>query len=381
MNRKTAGRIGIVVGIAILAGSIFVSNVLSNMKEPPKRKEVKKTLREVQTFAVNNGAVEANLEVQGTLVAYNKINLFTEVNGVLKETSRPFKVGTYFPQGSVLIKIDQEEAKYSLLSQKSTLLNAITQMMPDLKVDYPESFSQWKSYLDNFSVEGDLAAFPEPVNEQEKFFVASRNLYSQYYTIKSAENRLDKYVLRAPFSGVLTSVNINNGALVRAGQSLGELMNTGSYELEATIPLSELEYLQVGNRVQLRSEDINGEWTGKVKRISNQIDPSTQSVRVFIEVSGKNLREGMYLTGVANASTINDAFALPRDLIVNQNQVYQVQDTLLRLREVEVVKITAESAIVKGLPEGMQLLKEPVPGAFDGMPVKVSRSEQLGTIQ
>ncbi|MEO1713312.1 MAG: hypothetical protein AAFU60_08255, partial [Bacteroidota bacterium] len=92
MNRKTAGRIGIVVGIAILAGSIFVSNVLTNMKEPPKRKEVKKTLREVQTFAVNNGAVEANLEVQGTLVAYNKINLFTEVNGVLKETSRPFKV-------------------------------------------------------------------------------------------------------------------------------------------------------------------------------------------------------------------------------------------------------------------------------------------------
>ncbi|MEM1217814.1 MAG: efflux RND transporter periplasmic adaptor subunit, partial [Bacteroidota bacterium] len=235
--------------------------------------------------------------------------------------------------------------------------------------------------LDNFSVDADLVAFPEPVNEQEKFFVASRNLYAQYYTIKSAENRLDKYVLTAPFSGVLTSVNINNGALVRAGQSLGELMNTGSYELEATIPLSELEYLQVGNRVQLRSEDINGEWTGKVKRISNQIDPSTQSVRVFIEVSGKNLREGMYLTGLANASTIKDAFALPRNLIVNQNQVYQVQDTLLRLREVEVVKITAESAIVKGLPEGMQLLKEPIPGAFDGMPVKVSRSEQLGTIQ
>lgn len=381
MNRKTVGQVGIVAGIAILAASIFVYNLLSSMKEPPKRKAAEKTVREVETLEVRNTDIEANLELQGTLVAYNKINLFAEVNGVLEESSRPFKVGTYFPKGSVLIKVDKEEAEYSLLSQKSNLLNAITQMMPDLKIDYPQSFSQWKTYLDSFDLNGSIKAFPEPVDEQEKFFIASRNLYSQYFTIKSAENRLDKYVLTAPFSGVLTVVNINPGALVRAGQSLGELMNTGAYELEATIPLSDLEYIKVGNQVALYSEDIEGEWFGKVKRISNQIDPSTQSVRVFIEVSGQNLREGMYLTGAARAATIEEAFALPRDLLVDQNLVYQVQDSLLRLREVEVIKITDQSVIVRGLPEGTKLLKEPIPGAFDGMTVKINGPAQLGAAQ
>jgi len=371
-----ARRIGIFAGLVILLGSFAASRFLSQQKEPPQRQVAGNKTKAVDTLHLRNADVPTTLQVQGELKAYDKIDIFSEVSGTLESTSRPFKEGTYFPEGAVLIKVNKEEAKLSLLSQKSSLLNAITQLMPDLKIDYAESYGQWKAYLDDFEVEAPIQPFPEPLNEQEKYFIASRNLYSQYYNIKSAEERLDKYTLHAPFSGVITSASINSGAVVRVGQKLGELMNSYNYELEATVALRDLKYIAVGNPVELYSEDIEGSWKGRIRRISNQVDQGTQTVRVFISVKGKDLRENMYLRGDVTASTVRNAFELPRNLLMDQQAVFVVRDSFLRLEEVDVVKITNEAAIIKGLPDGTPLLAQPIPDAFDGMKVKVNKSEK-----
>lgn len=372
MNKQLVlRRLGIVLGAVILVGAFVLSKNLTEQKAAPPRKDEVKAMPSVEIVRATVEEVPTKLEVQGELLAFDKIDIFSEVTGSLVSTSHPFKVGTYFPKNAVLIKVDDSEARLSLLAQKSTLLNAITQLMPDLKIDYKESFGHWEKYLDAFDPEAAIQPMPEPVNEQEKYFIASRNLYTQYYNIKSQEERLSKYTINAPFSGVLTETSINPGAVVRAGQKLGELMNTSSYELQATVALAELKYLQTGNTVKLTSDDIEGEWTGRVTRINNQVDAGTQTVKVFISVSGPNLREGMYLRGDVAATSIKNAVKIPRDLLVDQEAVFLVRDSTLELARVEVIKITMEAAIVRGLPEGAPLLKEPFPNAFDGMKVRL----------
>lgn len=330
-------------------------------------------------MAVENASISNELEVQGELAAFNKIDIFAEVSGTLERTERPFKVGSYFPKDAILIEVDQTEANLNLLAQKSSLLNAITQLMPDLKIDYPESFQQWKAYLDAFNVEETLRPFPKLLNEQERYFIASRNLLNQYYSIQSAEERLRKYVVRAPFSGVITQTSIQPGALVRSGQKLGELMNTASYELEVTVPLSELKYISTGSAVKLSSRDIKGSWTGTVRRVNDQVDPGTQTVKVFIGVNGRDLREGMYLTGSVEAAPVQEAIRIPKNLLVNQEKVYVVADQKLHLQPVEVVKITETDAILKGLADGTQLLAKPIIGAFDGMQVRLAEANTKRT--
>jgi len=219
---KLARQISIVAALLLLFGAILTTVYLSQQKQAPKKKaSTKQNLREVVVRQIKNESLLSQIDLQGRLVAFNKIGLFAEVGGVLLNSAKPFKVGTYFPKGSVLLQLDQEEARLSLLSQKSNLLNAITQMMPDLKIDYPENYPAWKAYIDQFSIEGELKPFPDPKNEQEKFFVASRNIHSQYYTIKSAFTRLNKYTIYAPFSGVLTAAHLNEGPPVRTGPQQG----------------------------------------------------------------------------------------------------------------------------------------------------------------
>jgi multidrug efflux pump subunit AcrA (membrane-fusion protein) len=377
MKKKTVQNIlKALLGLGIIVLGYFGMTYLIGLKEDPPKREVPKRVKVVETRRVTNADLATTLTVQGRLQAYNKIDLYSEVGGTVEETGRPLKEGTYFGKGNVILRIDDDEARLNLQAQKATLLNSIAQIMPDLKIDYPESFARWETYLDAYSVDDELPPLPEPAGQQERLFVAGRNLYSQYYQIKSAEERLSKYMLYAPFSGVLTEVMIDRGAVVRAGQQLGTLMATGFYELVATVPLSDLNYLETGRKVELYSEDIAGNWTGEIRRISNQIDAGTQTVEVYIGVSGKELREGMYLRGDAAARTLENVVEIDRTLLIDDNQVYVVRnDTLLGLQPVTVRKTDRYSALVSGLADGTELVTSTVAGAFDGMRVKIQTTE------
>lgn len=376
MSNLTQRRLLIVLGLILIIGAVMASQWLSEQKEEAPRKQEVDRVKQVGIQQVRNETLATTLEVQGQLTAFDKVDLFSEVGGMLKSTAKPFKVGTYFAKGSPMLRIDNTETGLALLAQKSTLMNAIAQLMPDLKIDYPQSFLQWETYLNDFNIDAPLASFPEPVSQQEKRFLAARNLYTQYYNIKSQEERLNKFTIYAPFSGVLTQTNVHPGTVVRVGQSLGSFMATGNYELVATVPLEDLNYIKTGNRVQLQSEDVDGNWSGTVKRISDQIDPASQTVQVFIGVSGKGLREGMYLRGTVKAQDIPSAFRIDRNLLVSQRQVYLVRDSMLRLTPVEVVKIASDYVIIRGLPDGTSVLQELVPGAYDGMKVSPRNSTQ-----
>jgi multidrug efflux pump subunit AcrA (membrane-fusion protein) len=371
MRKSITSLLLALLGIAILAGGLFAFRYLSGKKTPPPKKEIVKRIKEVDTREVVNQEITTTLDVQGRLEAYNKIDLFSEVGGAVIATGKSFKKGTYFKKGSVLLGIDDGETRLNIQSQKASLLNAMAKMMPDLKTDYPESFTAWDTYLDGFSIDAPMESLPVPVTKQEKLFVAGRNIQTQYYAVKSLEDRLSKYVLYAPFSGVLTSTLINKGAVVRSGQQLGQLMATGHYELVATVPLSQLNYLQPGAEVRLVSEDIEGTWTGKVNRISDLVDPNSQTVDVFVGVRGNDLRQGMYLRGSATAKPIDGAVAIDRDLLINESEVYVLSnDSLLRLMPVTVRRFQRNTAIVTGLPDGAELVTSAVAGAYDGMPVR-----------
>ena len=166
---------------------------------------------------------------------------------------------------------------------------------------------------------------PEPVSDQEKYFVTGKNIYATYYNIKNLEARLSKYNIRAPFRGVLTDVMVTQGTLVRAGQKLGEYINTDIYELEVAVNAAYAGILKVGEKVALKNLEQTEDWSGTVARINGKIDQNSQTIKVFIEVKGDNLREGMYLEAHVEAQKEPKAYEIDRKLIVDNKAVYIVK--------------------------------------------------------
>ncbi|MEM6766387.1 MAG: HlyD family efflux transporter periplasmic adaptor subunit [Bacteroidota bacterium] len=365
----TTRQITITLAILLLVVGAGGFAYLRSQKAPAETKPPTKGVKMVKVRQVENQTIKTDISLTGRLVAKQMIEVFAEVSGLLMPDNNRFKEGNYYKKGQALIQIDDREHQMNLLAQKSSLMNQITLMLPDLKTDYPESFPNWEGYLKEMDIKETLRELPEPVSDQERYFVSAKNIYNLYYTIQSLETRSDKYQIQAPFNGVVTEANIFEGTLVRSGQKLGEFINPYVYELEAAVDVNDISFFKIGDQVILTSNDMVGEWKGRVSRISDRIDPNTQTLRVFITTSGKQLKEGMYLNASVQGNIVKDALEISRALLINNDQVYVVQDSLLKLQQVEPVFMGAKSAIVKGLEGGTTLVDESVVGAYEGLKV------------
>ena len=364
-----------VLGIALLAGAIFGAKILidSNVKTV---REVTPSVKTVFAKPVVNTEVPIVVNANGNLVAANKVELFAEVQGIFRNSGKPFKAGQRYRKGELLMRIDSREFYTSLLAQRSTLYDLITSMMPDLKFDYPESFDHWQAYLNDFDINEKVKPLPEPVSDNEKYFVNGRQVVTTYYNIKNLEERLDKYEIRAPFDGILTETAIDGGTLIRSAQKLGEFVSLGSYELEVDVNQEYLDILKIGEPVLLTDLNGNREWQGTVQRINGRLDQTTQTVKVFIGVQGKELIEGMYMEANIAARSEKNALEIPRTLLINEKELFVVENGKLVSREVETVYYTDKTAVIKGLKDGVMMLTRNVPGAYSGMEVSIAASSR-----
>lgn len=363
------------LGILLIVGSFFASQAIisSNQRERPKPKKVIKT---VFVDTVKNGTVPIEISAQGNLVAQRRLELFTEVQGVLKSGSKLFKPGQEYKKGQTLLSLDASEFYASVQSQKSAFYNQITAIMPDLRLDYPEAYDKWQKYLTSFDVDKTTPPLPAFSSEREGYFITGRNIQATYFTIKNLEQRLGKFRITAPFNGILTEALVTEGTLVRPGQKVGEFIDTSAYELEVAISKTYADLLKVGNEVTLSTTDTNTKYVGKVTRVNGNIDQASQTINAYIEVKGDGLREGVYLEALLTAKEEKDAISIPRGLLQPNDQLFTVRDSILEIIDVKPVYFSEKQVVVKGVPEGTRIVSRPVPGAYAGMLVKVYQAKE-----
>ena len=128
---------------------------------------------------------------------------------------------------------------------------------------------------------------------------------------------------------MLTEALVTEGTLIRAGQKLGEFINTNSYELEVAVSKTYSDLLKVNEKVVLTNLDKSKTYTGKVSRINGRVDQASQTITAFIEVSDPDLKEGMYLEAVLNAKEEADAIEVNRALLQQNDQIFVVKDSVL----------------------------------------------------
>lgn len=369
-------KILIVLGGVLLIGlGVYIKNVFANSKKSPelKTEEVVKTAF-VET--VKNQIVPIIIKESGNLQAKNKVELFSEVQGVLQSTGKSYKPGVRYNKGEVLLHINNEEYLASIKAQRSSFQSLIASVLPDLQLDYPTSYGRWNTYLQSFDVDQIVKSLPEPLSDQERYFITGRNIYSMYHSIKNLETRLTKYKIKAPFDGILTETLVTEGSLVRVGQKMGEFINSDSFELPIAVNASMLSYLQIGKEVMVNDLENTFSVKGEVVRINGKIESATQTVQLFIELRGSFLKEGMFLEAQIPVQEAKESIKTDRKLIVNNNFIYIVKDGKLTLEKVEVLHYDDQSAIVRGLKDGSNRLIKTIPGAYEGMSVKLYSSNE-----
>jgi len=370
--RKTLVSLIIIVVLFII--SIGLYSLFAGMGESAEKSQRIEPTLYVKTEKVLYTSNEAQIVETGRLSSEHTVDLSAEVQGEILPGAVPLREGTKFSKGTLLVKIFDEEARNSLKASKSRFLNSVAGVLPDLKIDYPDIYPAFEKFFDEVNLNEPLPPLPQVNSEAAKIFLANRNLLNDYFTIKSAEVRLSKYQLYAPFDGTFTAVYLQPGAIANPGSRIASMIRTDKLEMEVPVRIEDAYWIHIGDPVQVFTKDRKMDWTGQVIRKSEFMDPATQTITIYISLEPKRdkpLYQGQYLLAEFSSKSLPNSMRIPRNAIFEQDRVFTVQDGKLVKNQVNLLKTNQTDAFINGLPEGVDLVVEPLIGGREGINAEI----------
>tara|TARA_B100000768_G_scaffold169808_1_gene175689 strand:- start:746 stop:1888 length:1143 start_codon:yes stop_codon:yes gene_type:complete len=368
------------IGAAILVVGVVIMKGLISLKEELPVSDRPTPARAVRVIPVEIAPRVPLTPIEGRVEARYRAEILAEVTGTLQLGGKEFREGTAFQQGETMMQLDNREARLSLISQRSQFLQLLSNQLADLHADFPESGKAWSAFSDSMDVEKTLPTLPASSSNRERLFVANRGILSSYHAIRSAEERLSKYTILAPFDGIVAATTVQPGGLVRAGQLAGSLIGQNDFEVKTALHARYLATVQRGDTVLFQDE--NGQTIGvaKVHRISGMVDPSTQTATVYCrsfasKATRSQLRDGQFVSGVIQSQAIEDVVVVPNAWIQTGQSIFVVQNERLVAKSVDVVFSSRSESMIQGLEGSDWLLGEVLTTAFEGMPVAPQTGE------
>ena len=190
----------------------------------------------------------------------------------------------------------------------------------------------------------------------------------------------------APLDGVIVWRYADTGALIQSGTNSNEqdipivrLSQSGLLRLRMPIPENDVQFVHIGDPMQVRVDAIGRSFTGKIVRFTRDVNFETRTMESEIDVENQDLSisPGMYANTEMQLGHAEKVVTIPVEALVlkgNQETVYLLDaGNRIRARNVEVGLRGSRLAEIKsGLEPGDRVIL----GAQD----KYSEGQQVSPI-
>lgn len=261
------------------------------------------------------------LSVNGKIQASKSATLSTRMMGYVSQVH--VKVGQNVKKGELLISINNEDLKAKQAQVNAEIVKAKT-AFANAEKNYKrfknlfESNSITQKEMDDIAVHFQMAKSSLEVAKQMKKEINAQFEYSN---------------IKAPFSGVITSKNIESGAMANPGMPLLSMEIPNNFEVIAMVPESEIIQIKDGDKVNVIVNAIHKTIPGIVTEISTSAKNTGGQYLVKINVTQKStsILSGMFATVQfpLEKNTKNTMVLIPNKALVKKGQlsgVYTVSE-------------------------------------------------------
>lgn len=374
--------------IVIVIVALVVTFVMLRMKPEAPRRPVHKEQPVVSVYTITDEVPQVIISGFGTVHAREKITVVPMVTGIVVEKHSSFEDGGVFKEGDVLIKIEEADYKFAVQSAEAQVARAELGLAI-AKQEAEIAKREWSQLSDNTKKQR-----PNPlVLHAPQLRLATADLEAAKAQLGKAELNLDRCKIVAPFNGRVMEENADKGQYLRAGNPIGVIHSIA--EAEVAIPLDDsyLQFIDIpvcsGHDSAASAEiiaDFAGKkysWKGKVARTSGGVDIKSRRVDVILSVENPyhstthkpSLMEGMFVEAIIHGHKIEDAVEIPREALKNDS-CWVVEDSKLVVREVEVLHLENETAIVRGLLSGDKVVTSHLEVVTNGIEIVIAGENQ-----
>lgn len=410
-------KIGIGVGIvAVAAVSAFL--VVRSRKE---------RAIEVQTAVVARKDLVAHVLANGKLQPRNKVDISANIPGQIVNLA--VREGDPVEKGTFLLQIDKAQYQASAQSTEAyvqSLLHdrdAAKASLEQARYDFERA---QRSYEDRIIPEAEFQRTRSALEAAEAAHQAAIGRVAQARaSLEGARDSLNKTTIRAPLTGIITSLPVHEGEVAvigtmnNPGTVLMTISDLGSMEADLAVDETDLPRLVVGQKATLTIEAYpDQEFHGVVREVgSSPIRPGTDAatrtgsntteaidfeVKVTIEDPPRGIRPGFSVTAEIETGRVTGVPAVPIQALVTREEpvpagaqagtaplkgklqegVYRLDGTVARFQEVKTGLTGAlEVEAVEGLRDGDTIVIGPFRALRelkDGDTVKVAPAEPAG---
>ena len=325
---------------------------------------------------------QIQISSNGTTTPLTQTVLTAEVGGEVIYRSKKFSEGSSVIEGEILAKIDDTDLQLQYKNALLQLANAEVQYSLQL-AEAEVAKEAWEKIGDG--VASDLTLKKPQLKQAEALLEVAKA------QVSSAEKKLNKTEIVAPYAGRIQSVNIDLGTTIIPGQPVGALYNSSEIEVTLAVKDNDLQFLSIpmdGRKldpseqalVEIKSfyKGKNQTWIGRLERVDGVIDPITRMINLiavfkndFIETDKPNLPIGLFVEAQIDGIILKDIFSIPVNAISENNEVYIVNnDSELVSRQLSILKKYSDFVIVKdGLKAGERIVISKLSTASNGIKV------------
>lgn len=358
----------IILGIILLLLGLIYIPILKKEKTPKKKPKTSKTIF-VPVLNAKNKIRTEKLEAYGQIRPNLQLDVVFEVQGKLKKGLRTLKPGVSFRKGEILYSVERVEQLYSIFARRTAFQALITSILPDLELDFNSERKKWESFALNISEEKSLPKLPAFNSDKEKRFISSRNILSEYYAIKSQETRLDKYFYVAPFSGSIVTIFAEPGSMVNPGTRIASLIKTNDYEVKVPIQKKDITTFKNAKSLSFINPDGEKIGEGKLLRVAELINQSTQSIDAYFSISavnGNKIYQGDFVNLITEADVKKKSVSLPM-AAVQENKIQYLKENKVINQEINITGKKGDSVFISGIDDDTQIILSPINNVVDSL--------------
>lgn len=327
------------------------------------------------------GAPNEEIVLPGSIQAFTDTPIYARTNGYLRRWF--FDIGAHVKRGDILAEIDTPEVDEQLRQARADLATAEANMkLAEITAKRNEELLKTRSVATQ-DRDNAVAAF-----EASKAIVASKQAdVARLERLQSYEKVV------APFDGIVTARNIDDGALINAGanapgRELFHLSAINKVRVYVAVPEAYSRAARPGGKATLTLDEFaNESFEGTLVRTANAIDPASRTLLVEVDVDnpdGKLLPGAFGFVHLSLPKEIRSV-TVPSNTLLFRREGLRV--AVLRDGRAELVPIAIgrdygnKVEVVSGLQASDAVILDPPDSLINGMAVRVAGPAAAGSTQ
>ena len=375
--------------LLILGFFISVYSWLQATKQVVKPQAPEEQTWIVQSVTVQQVDVQPLEQAFGTVVAAREAHLRFGVAGEVERVSNNLRNGADVKTGAILASLDTERLQLALdkvevqIKAETTQIKEFTAQLAlrQRMAERAQSLSE-KGVGSQADLDGAELAVSQASNQ---LALAKSRLAELKVSLRRHRKDLEDAVLKAPFDGSLSSVDLALGNQVSNTYLVATLTDLSSLEVSFVVPADIYANVTnlIGQQVKLSwsSEgSVVSETTATITRAEVVVDRTEGGGRLYAELpddTARSVPPGAFVEVSYSGRELTSVIELPEEALVGQDQVFVIEQGRAMQRQVVLLHRSPGWIWVRGdLKSGDKVIATRLPGIGNGLRVRAVASAQ-----